>query len=53
MATIALTKDSFEQVVKDNDMSSVDFWAPVRGRAKVSRRYSRPLRKSPDIVFGK
>ena len=28
MATIALTKDNFEQVVTGNDTVIVDFWAP-------------------------
>ena len=28
MATIALTKDNFEQVVTGSDMVVVDFWAP-------------------------
>ena len=28
MATVALTKENFEQVVTGNDMVVVDFWAP-------------------------
>jgi len=31
MATIALTKDNFEQVVTGNDTVIVDFWAPWCG----------------------
>ena len=54
MATIALTKDNFEETVTKNDMVIVDFWAswcgPCRGFEPVFEAASE---KHPDVVFGK
>ena len=34
MAVVELTKDNFEQTIKDHDFIIVDFWAPWRGPAR-------------------
>ncbi|MGH3441805.1 MAG: thioredoxin [Nitriliruptorales bacterium] len=54
MATVALTKESFDQVLEDNDLVLVDFWAewcgPCRSFAPI---YARVSDEHDDIVFGK
>jgi thioredoxin 1 len=54
MATVALTKDTFEQTVTGGGILLVDFWAawcgPCRRFAPV---YEQASQKHTDIVFGK
>jgi thioredoxin 1 len=54
MATINLTKDTFEDTILENDTVLVDFWAewcgPCRAFGPV---YEKLSEQNPDIVFAK
>ncbi|THF54886.1 thioredoxin family protein [Pseudothauera rhizosphaerae] len=54
MASIEITDDNFEQVINDNPIVFLDFWAtwcgPCRSFAPV---FEAAAEANPDIVFGK
>ena len=54
VATVNLTKDTFQSTIADNDTVIVDFWAEWCGPCRsFAPTFEKASEENPDIVFGK